>query len=148
MSQSNICLGQGSATCGSRATCGSLDVKLRLFGCEVAALQFHTQILFILYKKKKIKIKIVLNRLTRIRHRFYLSAICTRFSLHPSPMTRIVTVVSPRASKIQSGLDGVVLFHMQFRRPSNLSHLPQKTAHNKKSNLERRFTKKTYSICL
>jgi hypothetical protein len=24
-------LEQGSATCGSRATCGSLDVKLRLF---------------------------------------------------------------------------------------------------------------------
>jgi hypothetical protein len=27
----DIALGQGSATCGSRATCGSLDVKLRLF---------------------------------------------------------------------------------------------------------------------
>ncbi|GFW97735.1 hypothetical protein TNCV_1424981 [Trichonephila clavipes] len=32
-----------------------------------------------------------------------------------------------RASRIQSGLNGVVRFHMQLRWPSDLSHLPRKT---------------------
>jgi hypothetical protein len=47
-----IDLGQGSATCGSQATCGSLDVKLRLF----SSIRKY-------YLKKKKHLKIVLNRL-------------------------------------------------------------------------------------
>ena len=80
---SPVPLGQGSATCGLRAMCGSLDVKLRLFSsiCKY----------YLFYEKT---IKIVLNRLTRIRHRFYLSATYTRFSLHPSHMTNVITAVS------------------------------------------------------
>ena len=73
----------------ARSGVGNLRLAshMRLFGCDAAALSFHTQILFILSKKNY---KIILNRLTRIRHRFYLSAACTRFSPHPTPV-----VVSP-----------------------------------------------------
>jgi hypothetical protein len=42
-----VALEQGSATCGSRATCGSLDVKLRLFS--------SIRKYYLFYKKKLFK---------------------------------------------------------------------------------------------
>ena len=69
-------LNQGSATCGSRATCGSLNVKLWLFS---SILKYY-----LFYQKEKKHLKI-LNRLTRIRHLFYL---CHLHSLFTSSLLR------------------------------------------------------------